>query len=137
MGSFRRGALKTGESETDGLQRVLAELLSPTADQGKTAVAFDVVDLISTWWRPDHDERLYPYQPVVRDPPTRHQARFRRPVNRSSRTLEPFLHRVARSLGFCLTLPLVSSSTARELPKGVHKGLPRRHGAAGGAFRAF
>ena len=81
------GSLQTGESETDGLQvlpsprptpppaplltvaacweqRVLQELLAPTADQGKTAVAFEVLSLLSTWWRPDFDDRLYPYLPV-------------------------------------------------------------------------
>ena len=59
------GALQTGESETEGLQRVLAKLLAPTAEQEKASVEFEVIDLVSTWWRPDFDDRVYPYQPVV------------------------------------------------------------------------
>ena len=43
---------------------MLQELLAPTADQGKTAVAFEALSLLSTWWRPDFDDRLYPYLPV-------------------------------------------------------------------------
>lgn len=59
------GTLKTEESETEGLQRVLAQLLAPTAEQEKASVEFEVVDLVSTWWRPDFDDRVYPYLPVV------------------------------------------------------------------------
>ena len=62
------GALQTGESETEGLQRVLAQLLAPTAEQEKASVEFEVIDLVSTWWRPDFDDRMYPYLPVVSQP---------------------------------------------------------------------
>jgi hypothetical protein len=30
---------------------VLAQLLAPTVEQAKTSVEFEVVDLVSTWWR--------------------------------------------------------------------------------------
>lgn len=58
------GLLETGESESEGLQRILAGLLSPLKDQPGEAVSYSVVDSLATLWRPNFEEKMFPYLPV-------------------------------------------------------------------------
>jgi len=55
------GRLKPGENDIDGLRRKLTSKLASTAVEYQPA--WEVGDLISTWWRPNFETFLYPYIP--------------------------------------------------------------------------
>jgi len=51
--------LKPGVSELDGLKQKLTRRLAPRG----VSPDWEVIDLISVWWRPTFDSVLYPYIP--------------------------------------------------------------------------
>ncbi|KAI8611691.1 cleavage and polyadenylation specificity factor 25 kDa subunit [Chytriomyces sp. MP71] len=62
-------ALKPGEDEIEGLKRALSEKLAPPLDVNNSAgptenVAWDLIELLGTWWRPNFENYMYPYIPA-------------------------------------------------------------------------
>lgn len=60
------GRLRPGEGEVAGLKRQLAKKLAATVDNTvpPRAVAWEVTELLSKWWRPSFEPCVFPYLPA-------------------------------------------------------------------------
>lgn len=59
------GLLEPGESEGEGVQRILFQEVAPNNAVGLRQVqSWEVHSLLSTWWRPKAESYIYPYCPA-------------------------------------------------------------------------
>ncbi|ELU15845.1 hypothetical protein CAPTEDRAFT_219560 [Capitella teleta] len=67
------GELKNGEDQTEGLKRLLTEMLG-RQDQAPTD--WTIEDTIGNWWRPNFEPPQYPYIPAHITKPKEHKRLF-------------------------------------------------------------
>ncbi|CAB4054996.1 NUDT21 [Lepeophtheirus salmonis] len=74
MGMRRRGELKLGEDEVQGLKRIMTDTLGrPEAKDPDTWI---IEDTIGNWWRPNFEPPQYPYIPPHITKPKEHRKLF-------------------------------------------------------------
>ncbi|KAJ1976344.1 hypothetical protein H4R35_002739 [Dimargaris xerosporica] len=80
---FPGGVLKPGESEQQGLQRILDALFNAEAgaeSEEPKSMAWTVGECVSNWWRPNFDANMYPYLPPHIADPKEHRKLYLVPL---------------------------------------------------------
>jgi len=67
------GELEEGESDTEGMKRIVNNVLGRTDD---VETDWQVADIVSNWWRPNFEAPQYPYIPAHSSRPKEHKRLF-------------------------------------------------------------